>query len=463
MRRSIGLALVGLGVLMLVAAPLLRWYAYPRLAVVSDAATEQISTGQDVTVLDRAAVLTQEGPMERSTDVRSVRRIVPDVAAGTDDRAVWETSVTTVDTQGDDDSAEPDVLAYLEERVAFDRHGGYAVEGGEQYISRTGDEADAEPIEHAGYLFKLPFGTEKRDYDFWDAELRATRPMTFVAADQRGDLDVYRFEQRIEPTVIAQMEVPGALFDRSGAVKAEHVYSATRTIWVEPYTGAIIDGRHELDSFLRFDGERGPAVVQGTLAYTDDQVAANIAEYSGPADELALVRDTLPLGGLVAGAVVLIAGVVVAGRKTESGRRRLGGSASAPGARSVGGAGASGPEPSTVSTAGEPEPRAAHPTFVAEPDPVVLPEPEVPLEPTVPAVPSVAWRPEQPGADPAAAAGDPPATEPEPAAADAGHDLSGPRQPAGRGADHDLGGHDLAEEFDEFDEDAQGPGPAYRY
>ena len=61
MRRSIGLALVGLGVLMLVAAPLLRWYAYPRLAVVSDAATEQISTGQDVTVLDRAAVLTQEG------------------------------------------------------------------------------------------------------------------------------------------------------------------------------------------------------------------------------------------------------------------------------------------------------------------------------------------------------------------------------------------------------------------
>src|ERR1700754_2228127 len=78
MRRSIGLVLVGLGVLMLVLAPMSRWYAYPRLAVVSNDVAERVSTGSDVTVLDLGAVVRQEAEVERVTDIRSVRRIIPD-------------------------------------------------------------------------------------------------------------------------------------------------------------------------------------------------------------------------------------------------------------------------------------------------------------------------------------------------------------------------------------------------
>lgn len=322
MRRKIGLILMGLGVLMLVLAPLSRWYAYPRLAVVPDDVAERVSEGRDVTVLDLGAVVSGEGPITRVTDVRSVRKIIPDVDDGTGQVAVWETGVTTFDELGAGATAQENVLSYYEERVAFDRHTAAGVGGRDQYYTPTGDERDLQQVNHNGYYFKLPFLTEEGDYQFWDSTIQQARPMVFAGEDQLSGLPVYRFVQHIEPQPVSAVEVPGALFGQRSPVVADRVYSNTRTIWVEPQTGAIIKGQEEQDSYLEFEGERGPAIIQGSIAYTDQQVAANVDEYAGLARTLEQVRTTLPIAALTAGAVLAIVGLVLA-RRPHRARRAV--------------------------------------------------------------------------------------------------------------------------------------------
>ncbi|RIQ16013.1 DUF3068 domain-containing protein, partial [Jiangella rhizosphaerae] len=322
MRRSIGLVLVGLGVLMLVLAPLARWYAYPRLAVVSNDVAERVSVGSDVTVLDLGAVVRQEAQVERVTDVRSVRRIIPDQGDSTDDTAVWDTSVTTFDELGAGATPEENVLSYFEERVAFARHTGEAVDGFDQYYTPTGEQADRVEVDHTGFYFKLPFGTEQRSYPFWDSTIQDTRPMEFQNETTLEGLPVYVFQQVIEPTPVSALEIPGALFGQPGSIVADRVYSNTRTIWVEPHTGAIIKGQEEQDSYLDFEGTRGPTIVQGTLAYTDDQVSANVDEFASSADRLELVRDTLPVAAAAGGLVFVILGLLLARRGAYAGKRR---------------------------------------------------------------------------------------------------------------------------------------------
>ncbi|SDU75196.1 DUF3068 domain-containing protein [Jiangella alkaliphila] len=322
MRRSIGLVLVGLGVLMLVLAPLSRWYAYPRLAVVSNDVAERVSTGTDVTVLDLGAVVRQEGEVERVTDIRNVRRIIPDQGDSTGDTAVWDTSVTTFDELGAGATPEENVLSYYEERVAFDRHTAEAVDGYDQYYTPTGEPADRDDVEHEGYYFKLPFGTEQRSYPFWDSTIQDTRPMEFQSETTLEGLPVYVFEQVVEPTPVSALEIPGALFGAAGSIVADRIYSNTRTIWVEPHTGAIIKGQEVQDSYLDFEGTRGPTIVQGTLAYTDDQVAANVDEFASSADRLALVRDTVPIAAAAGGLLFVIVGLLLARRGNYPGKRR---------------------------------------------------------------------------------------------------------------------------------------------
>jgi hypothetical protein len=323
MRRSVGLVLVGLGVLMLVLAPLSRWYAYPQLAVVPNDVAERVSTGADITVLDLGAVVRQEPEVERVTDVRSVRRIIPDQGESGGDTAVWDTSVTNFDELGAGATPEENVLSYFEERVAFDRHTSASVDGHDQYYTPTGERADRVEVDHAGYYFKLPFGVEQRSYPFWDSTIQDTRPLDFQSETTLEGLPVYVFQQVIEPTPVSALEIPGALFGQAGSIVADRIYSNTRTLWVEPHTGAIIKGQEVQDSYLDFEGTRGPTIVQGTLAYTPEQVTANVDEYASSAERLELVRSTVPVAAAAAGVVLVILGLVLARRGPYSGKRRV--------------------------------------------------------------------------------------------------------------------------------------------
>lgn len=146
--RGVGLALIGMAAFLLVLAPMLRWYAYPRLAVVpADVDGTLVSVG-DATVFDI------DDRAERRTDLTSIRTVRSDVSTGAGEVAVWDTFVKTMDAEGTTVSAQT-------ERAAFDPHTGVALPG-------FGENVDGDPVEHVGQVFKFPFGTEKRTYEFFD-------------------------------------------------------------------------------------------------------------------------------------------------------------------------------------------------------------------------------------------------------------------------------------------------------
>jgi len=300
MRRKVGLALVAIGALFLVLAPLLRWYAYPRLAVTpQDQESATVSEGTDVTIFSIPELVAGRDP-QVVTDVRSVRgtmSIVEDLPAGTsnDDVAVWETVVNTTDDSGTTLSASDSI-------IAFDRHTGAGVEG-------YGQSIDGDPIDHEGQILKFPFGTEQRDYDFWDSALREATPAVYDSEDEIDGLKVYKFVQTIEPTVVSQLEVPGSLAGEDApTIEADRVYANIRTMWVEPNTGVIIRGVEEQNTVLEFDGREIATITRGTIGHTDDQVQETIDEYRPQATRLNLVENVLPIVLGVLGLIGVVAG-----------------------------------------------------------------------------------------------------------------------------------------------------------
>lgn len=306
MRRIVGLVLIALGALFLVLALLLRWYAYPRLAVApQDQESTTVSTGEDVRIFSVAALAAGEDP-QVTTDVTSTRgtvSIVEDLPSGTsnDDVAVWETVVNATDSEGATLSASRSV-------VAFDRHTGAGVDG-------FGQEIDGDPVDHQGQILKFPFGTEKRDYEFWDLALREATPALYDGEDEVGGQAVYRFVQTIEPTVVSQLEVPGDLAGEDvPSVEADRVYANVRTLWVEPHTGVIIKGQEEQDTVLEYNGRQIATVTNGTIAYTDEEVAELVDEYGPKATQLNLVQNILPIVLGVLAIIAVLAGAFLVRR-----------------------------------------------------------------------------------------------------------------------------------------------------
>jgi hypothetical protein len=278
--RGVGLALIGMAAFLLVLVPMLRWYAYPRLAVVpADVDRTLVSVG-NVTVFDN------DDRAERRTDLTSIRTVRSDVSTGTGEVAVWHTGVA---------------------------------------LPGFGENVDGDPVEHVGQVFKFPFGTEKRTYEFFDPPLAQARSALYDGKDEIHGVMVYRFVQSIEPVEDATVEVSGSIVGSGPAtVEADRVYANVRTLWVEPETGVIIKGEERQNSFLRFRDGATVTLTEATIGYDDRTVSENATEYGDLADRLRLVRDTAPLAAIALGLSVLACGLVIRGSGTgRSGRGRI--------------------------------------------------------------------------------------------------------------------------------------------
>jgi hypothetical protein len=309
MRGRLGTVLIGLGAFLLVAAVVLRAYAYPKLAVAPiDQNSETVLDGPGATVFDIASL------SEIQTDLTTTVQTVADVEAteeASGDTRVWVSTSSTKDADGV-------VRSRSVDRVAFDGHTAEAVNCcGEFYETVEGEQ---EPIEHEGLLVKFPFGTEQETYPFWDSSLRETVDIDFVDTDEVDGLDVYRFEHVIEPTVVGTIDLPAAVLGEEGdeTLTAERMYSNTRTLWVEPVTGVIIDRAEQQLSTLRYDGEDRVTLTEVDTSYSDETVASNIDEYSPKASLLSLVHGTLPWVLGILGLLLLVAGSVLAIRRQRA-------------------------------------------------------------------------------------------------------------------------------------------------
>src|SRR5215210_6097201 len=180
MRRVLGGVLLGLGVFLLVLAPMLKFLIYPSLAKAPfEKIKPSVSEGKDI-----SRYVSAEGTTTKIPLVRATRTVVPDVKASTDDVIVYNVSVCINVVQGDTpkclDDDDSRMLSVTTDRVAFDRNTGLAVNDRRFAEALNGNKK----VRHAGLSYKFPFDTKKKSYPFFDTTLGKAYPMRYIGEEK---------------------------------------------------------------------------------------------------------------------------------------------------------------------------------------------------------------------------------------------------------------------------------------
>ncbi|GCD46035.1 DUF3068 domain-containing protein [Streptomyces paromomycinus] len=305
------LVLLGLGVFLLVLAPMLAWYVAPRAQrtpVDIDATTVFTGTGS---YFDTGTLRTKN-----RQKITITRHVLGDVAESErSGRAVWDVS-TTVDTPVTLELKDPrKAFQWTLERWVTDRRTNAPVHCCKEAPTRF--EGDA-------YL-KFPFDVQRRTYRWWDNTLGAAVPLRFAGTKHVQGYEGYRFTGTVAPTRTGSRQVPGRLVGRpaQGQVQAEEWYANSGIeMVVEPRTGRIINASISPHKTLRAPGARTDAVtlLRGSgLEFTPATQRTQVALADADSTKLKTVGETAPLAAAVAGGGLTLFGVVLVVR----GRRRF--------------------------------------------------------------------------------------------------------------------------------------------
>jgi hypothetical protein len=307
--KKLGTVALFLGAFLLALAALSKFYMYDQVAIVplNHEATSVSTTlpGADAEYLDVAAGLKPTtGPL------KNTKVIVGNVKEGEKaskelggDIAVWDIYDCTDTPEFDCGSGET-ALSATDDRVAFDRNTGEAVDWKGARSDVDGEVI--EPGKFKGLYFKFPFDAQKKTYPFWDGTLREATPAKYVGEGKVKGMKVYKYEQTIAPVKTGTIDVPGSLVGSDKAtVTADRIYSSVSTYSVDPVTGVILIGQTAQDSYLELDGERALTTTKATLRYTDANVADTVDEFKTKSLLLTAVKTYVPVGGAVLGLVLI--------------------------------------------------------------------------------------------------------------------------------------------------------------
>jgi hypothetical protein len=325
-RRIVSFVLLGLGVFAVALGLLLRFYAYPQLAKVPlDNESTSVAEGDGVTAL---VIETVDGAP------------VPEVR---NNLSVTATTYVTGDLRAPEVVADGDVAVYVEAIKMVDDTSGITITASvrslcidrftseavtpceDQYIEQEQGKAvraQRDDLQQPGISFKFPFGTEQKDYSYYDLSSRQAITATYEGEDSIQGLDTYRFEMSVPPTKIAEREVPGALVGRpdTPSLTADMYYQVKRTVWVEPETGIIVVGQQELKQELVPPGESqgdGTVVFDGQLRFNDKTINDNVNKAEDNMSKLRLMT-TWPIVLWIGGGLMIVVAVVLL--VTDAGR-----------------------------------------------------------------------------------------------------------------------------------------------
>lgn len=290
MRKIVSWVLLALGAFLLVAAIIAKAWAPGQVE------RTPLDTDTTTRLAGSAEKLNPSTGKVENLDVRATSINKVDSEASDEDVAVFvAASCLVVDTpdspacgeEGTGKNADPNVISISQEVFATDRHTGEAVDG-EGYLPEGSEQ-------YEGLVNKFPFGTEKKDYEFWDGLTGKAFPVTYEGTEDIDGLETYEFHLQIEdePAVV------------TGDI--EGIYSFDKTMWIEPRTGAIIkQEQHDVRTT-----EDGDPLLDLTLAFTDDQVSANVDEAKDNVRLLGLVTTTVPLVGFIGGPILILVGLAL--------------------------------------------------------------------------------------------------------------------------------------------------------
>ncbi|ALV36342.1 DUF3068 domain-containing protein [Streptomyces sp. CdTB01] len=301
MRRKASLVLLAFAVFFAALSPLLRWYAFPRLA--------KIPAGQyqDMVLEARNATLLDYGTMKakKVSKVTIVQTLKGDVeaaqrigkAAGRD-VVVWD-GLSYV--QGPDGK----MVSEIPERYIFDAHS-------QAPVHATGEMVDGDPVRRTGIEFKWPFLTQKRDYEYFDAQTRTTNPIHYKGTRDFRGVKVYYFEQTVPWTKVAfpkTMPVKGITPESVAKTGTTRWYTTVRRFWVEPVTGAPVYGeeihKEELRGGTLLGGRDKVTAFAGHVKMREDYIRHTVALVKSNRTLVLTMTSYLPWGFLVLGTLLL--------------------------------------------------------------------------------------------------------------------------------------------------------------
>ncbi|MFJ3301656.1 DUF3068 domain-containing protein [Streptomyces sp. NPDC086549] len=301
MRRTTSLILLALAVFFTALSPLLRWYAFPRLAKIpANQYQDVVLEAKDATLLDYGTMRAKKVP-----EVTIVQTLKGNVEAS--DRIERTAGKDVVVWDGLSYVRGPDgkMVSRIPERYIFDAHS-------QEPVHATGEMVDGDPVKREGIEFKWPFLTEKRDYEYFDAQTRTTNPIHYEGTRTFRGVKVYYFEQTIPWTKVPfpkTMPVQGITPESVARTGTTRWYTTVRRFWVEPVTGAPVYGeeihKEELRGGSLLGGRDRVTAFAGDVKMREDYIEHTVALVKHNRTIVLLLTSYLPWGFLTLGIVLL--------------------------------------------------------------------------------------------------------------------------------------------------------------
>lgn len=265
------------------------------------------------------------------------------------------------DDQSGSDGAEGLVNATID-RLTADRESAMPIDepvSTLQLVTSGDPENEVAPagFVREGLQYKFPFGTEQKDYPYFDASTFTTNPISFVGETTVGGVEAYEFRQEIGPidmwssirdhfasvssgydptveSVLASYRrdgMPAGQWGLEGDPEREvdmhRFYTNTRTVWVNPTTGQIVNGSEDIFQFFAEDQDAADeffqdkaavdaekndptrTAVQFDAAWNEETVETTGAEAQESADTLNTFGRVVPAILGILGVISLAAGV----------------------------------------------------------------------------------------------------------------------------------------------------------
>ncbi|MFF7951826.1 DUF3068 domain-containing protein [Streptomyces griseorubiginosus] len=302
MRRKTSLVLLALAVFFAALSPLLRWYAFPRLAKIpANQYQDMVLEAKDATLLDYGTMTAK-----KVSKVTIVQTLKGDVAASEKiektagkDVVVWD-GLSYV--QGPDGR----MVSEIPERYIFDAHS-------QAPVHAPGEMVDGDPVKRTGIEFKWPFLTEKRDYEYFDAQSRTTNPIHYEGTRTFRGVPVYYFEQTvpwIQVPFPKTMPVKGITPETVAKTGTTRWYTTVRRFWVEPLTGAPVYGeeihKEELRGGTLLGGREKVTAFAGHVKMREDYIEHTVDLVKSNRLLVLLMTSYLPWGFATLGVLLLL-------------------------------------------------------------------------------------------------------------------------------------------------------------
>jgi hypothetical protein len=337
-KARLGAVLFGIGVFVLVIAAGCAFYVAPAvarlpydLAMCKEGQSEgclrpSVARAENARFLqtkggDAPVVAIQTGTLESVTEVQPRPDLTESELTGDleGDTVVWNGygTVTWLEQNY--------MVSQYKAELAIDRDTAAAAAWDKQYLQDAGPEGDSK-VTFVGQLYKFPFGTEKKTYQYFDRDLRKALPISFQGTETIKGLETYRFQQIIPETPLnfAADRLTGLLNNFApGATSGQVSYSNTRTIWVEPVTGTFIKVQEQQKKTLTPNTGTPTALLDGNFSYTDQTISNNVSSAGDTKSQVQLISRNLPIGLAVLGALLLILGLILVttGRRSAARHR----------------------------------------------------------------------------------------------------------------------------------------------